>query len=125
MASKLVTDREKSANAVVAVGETQADAVGQALKDVLKTHLKKGETMPDVALFMRLIARSLDAAKTRMVDADAAHEAELSDDEPIRRARDKATEALSDKLVELREMVTGVYGAATASAIFPGTTPQD
>src|SRR5262249_17275666 len=36
-----------------------------------------------------------------------------------------AAEALSEKLVELREVITGIYGAATASSIFPGPTPQD
>jgi hypothetical protein len=60
-----------------------------------------------------------------MVDADAAHEAELGDDEAIRRARDEAASALSDKLVELREVLTGVYGTASASAVFAGPTPED
>lgn len=32
---------------------------------------------------------------------------------------------LSDKLVELREVIVGVYGSATAGAVFPGPTPQD
>jgi len=125
MAAKQVTDREKSANAVVAVGTTQAEATGVALGKLLKPHLVKGESLPDVGLVMTLVARALEAAKTRMVEADAAHEAELGDDAPIRHARDEATAALSDKLVELREVIVGVYGSAAANSVFPGPAPQD
>jgi hypothetical protein len=125
MASKQVTDREKSARAVVAVGETQAEAAGVALGKLLKPHLAKGEALPDMALLLTLVSRALDAAKTQMVEADAAHEAELGDDEPVRRARDEAAQALSDKIIELREVLTGVYGAATTSTVFTGPTPED
>jgi hypothetical protein len=125
MASKQVTDREKSGSAVIAVAETQAEATGAALNRALKPHLAKGESLPDIGLVMILIARAIEAAKTRMVDADAAHEAELGDDAAIRQARDEAQSALSDKLVELREVVIGVYGGATASALFSGPVPQD
>jgi len=125
MASKQITDREKSALAVVSVGETQAEATGAALEALLKPHLAKGETLPSMALVLTLISRALDTSKTRMVTADAAHEAELGDDEPVRRARDEAASNLSDKIVELREVITGVYGAAAASTVFSGPTPED
>ena len=125
MAAKQVTDREKSANAVVAVGQTQAEAAEVALSKLLKPHLAKGESLPDTGLVMILIARAIEASKTRMVEADAAHEAELGDDAAIRQARDEAADALSDKLVELREVVVGVYGGATASTLFSGPVPQD
>jgi hypothetical protein len=125
MAAKQVTDREKSANAVIAAGETQAEATGSAVSKLLKPHLAKGESMPDVGLIMILVARALEASKGKMVTADAAHEAELGDDEPVRSARDEAATALSDKLVELREVMVGVYGNATANAVFPGPAPQD
>ena len=46
MSSKQITDREKSARAVVAVGETQAEAAGVALGKLLLPHLAKGETLP-------------------------------------------------------------------------------
>ncbi len=125
MAAKQVTDREKSAHAVVAAGQTHAEATGAAVGELLKPHLGKGESLPDIGLVMILVARALEAAKTRMVEADAAHEAELGDDDAIRRARDEAATALSDRLVELREVIVGVYGSATAGAVFPGPAPQD
>lgn len=60
-----------------------------------------------------------------MVEADAANEAELSDDEQVRTARDEASQVLYDKIVELREILTGAYGAPTASKVIVGATPQD
>lgn len=125
MPSKQITDREKSASAVAAVAETQANAVQAALGKLFKPHLHKGESMPDFSLLVLLVSRALDASKTRMVDADAAHDAELGDDDGYRKARDDAAAALSDKLIELRETLTGVYGAATANAVLAGPTPQD
>lgn len=125
MASKQVIGRQKSASAVVAVGETQAHATGTALAAIFKPHLAKGESLPDFTLVIELVARVLDASQATMVAADAAHEAELGDDEPARKARDEAAAELSDKLVELREILTGVYGVETARAVFPGPTPQD
>lgn len=125
MSSKQVTDRQKSATAVVAAAETNADSVGQALTAILQPHLQPGESMPDVALFMRLVARALDASKTAMVKADEAHDAELADDLPIRKARDDAQAALTDKVVELREVIVGLYGTPAANTIFKGAAPQD
>lgn len=125
MPSKQITDREKSASAVVAVAETQANAVHAALGKLFKPHLHKGESLPDVSLLVLLVSRSLDAGKRRMVDADAAHDAELGDDDGYREARDAAAVDLSDKLVELRETLTGLYGAAAANTVFSGPTPQD
>src|SRR4051794_31933917 len=98
MSSKQVIDREKSAAAVVAVGETQSAAAGAALAKLFKPHLQKGESLPDLPLLMLLLARAIDAAKTAMANADSAHEAELGDDDAFRRARDTAAVALSDKI---------------------------
>lgn len=125
MSSKQVIDREKSASAVAAVGETQAEATGIALGKLLKPFVAKGEAAPNFTMVLLLVARAIEGAKGRMVDADAAHEAELGDDDGVRAARDAACEALSDKLVELREVLTGAFGATTASSILAGPTPQD
>jgi hypothetical protein len=112
-------------NDALSMGDCSGRRAVETSAKRLKPHLAKGEILPDIALLITLISRALDAAKTRMVDADAAHEAELGDDEPVRRARDEAASSLSDEIVELREVLTGLCGAATASAVFPGPTPED
>jgi hypothetical protein len=125
MPSKLVTDRQKGADAVIAAIEANAGAVGAALRDLLMPHLKKGEDVPDATLLLQLLSRALEAEKAAMIAADEAHEAELGDDEPARRARDEAHTALYDEIVELREILIGMYGADIAAKIIPGETPQD
>lgn len=125
MASKLVTDRQKNAEAVVAVGEIQADAVGKVLGEQHQAYLREGETMPDCALLMRLMVRGLQAHRAELVAADEAHESELADDAPARQARDAKVQTLFGRMVELREVLQGLYGAEAARAIMPYQTPTD
>lgn len=125
MASKQVTDREKSAHSVMAAGEANADLVQAALADQVKPLLKKGEPLPDFAATVRLSCAALGAATQRMVKADSAHDTELGDDAPVREARDAAQAALREELIGLREMIIGAYGGPTASRLFLGSTPED
>ncbi len=124
MPSKAVTDREKSADSVIAV-EAHADTIAQALDPILKRHLKKGDPPPNVAVLVRALCAELEAAKTAMVTADEAHQAELDDDPPARKARDDRAADLYTHLVQLREMIVGAYGAQLAAELFTGSTPQD
>jgi len=125
MPSKQVTDRQKSADAVVAALNTHGIAVAEALDAALSSHLGEGEAMPDVALLLSLVGRALDTQKLKMVRADDAHERELGDDEPARDARDSAVEALYSELVDLREVFIGLYGGTFTNSIFLGITPRD
>lgn len=126
MPSKLVTDRQKSANAVIAAGETHAERVAAELDALLSPYLQRGEKMPDLALFTRLVTRALADARDRMVAADEAHLDELADDGPPREARDEVATALYSELTELREWLTGLYGAAALKRLgFSDATPRD
>ena len=111
MASKQVTDRQKSARAVVAAAETHAADIATGVKRELSPHLHKGETFPDVALLVRLISRRLHADVTALVDADQAHEKELSDDAAPREDRDTAASKIRSILVDVRAAVDATYGA--------------
>lgn len=124
MPSKAVTDREKSADSVIAV-EAHAASVAAALEPVFKRHLKKGETVPDIALLIRVLCAELESAKTAMVTADEAHQRELDDDPEVRKNRDDRAAELYSDLVQLREMIIGAYGPLAASRLFSGSTPQD
>lgn len=125
MASKQVTDRQKSADAVIAVGLSLAPDIGSTVTLSHTPWLQPGETMPDLALFTLLLCRSLGAAKMAMIQADQAHVTELSDDPAFREARDQATHALSSFLVETREVFMGVFGSKATSTYFKGITPRD
>jgi hypothetical protein len=126
MPSKQVTDRKKSADAVVAAAETHADRVGQAVQATLAPYLQKGEKMPDVALLTALLGRWVGGGAATMVKADESHTHELSDDDPVRERRDRAQEELRAEIVELREWMTGLFGPrAVRSLGFAADTPRD
>jgi hypothetical protein len=126
MPSKQVTDRQKSGSSVVAAGEAHADRVATELDAVLSPYLRKGEKIPNLALFMHLVTRALADARDAMVAADEAHQAELADDAAPREARDEAATALYAEITDLREWLTGLYGAAATKRLgFSDITPRD
>jgi len=126
MPSKMIVDKQKSTRSVVAVGETNADSVGERMKRELLAYLKKSEIMPDFALMMRLLGRALEDRMRAMVAADEAHEAELRDDEAPRAGRDASGERLGTQLAGLRDATSSIYGAPTAAALgIPGEIPRD
>lgn len=125
MSSKQVTDRQKSADSVIAVAEANAERIADGLAALLQPHLENGEALPAAGLLVALLARALEAGKTAMVAKDSRHEAELADDPEIRAARDAAQAALYTGIVDLREMLVGVYGNAAAAKIIAGPTPED
>jgi hypothetical protein len=126
MPSKQVVDSQKSAMSVVAVAETQGRAVADAIGPMLQPHLSSGETMPDVALLISVLGRYLKATADTMVERDYVHDAELRDDAAPRERRDDAALRLYAKLVELREVIGGIYGSGSLRAAgFEGETPRD
>lgn len=126
MSSKQIVDRAKSGNVVASAASVHAARVAQAVKTVLSPYLQKNEKMPDVEGFTLLVGKWLAETSTKMAAADEAHIHELSDDDPIRQGRDKAHAALNDELVELREWMTGLFGArAVRSLGFAADTPRD
>lgn len=126
MPSKQVTDRQKSATSVVAAGETHADLVAVNLQTLLSPYLRDGEVVPDFRVLTRLISRALADANSAMVLADEAHHTELADDAAPRGARDQVAAALYNELTELREWLTGVFGAGVDRRFgFSDLTPRD
>ncbi len=120
MASKMVTDRRKSAESVAAISEAQSGALADKLSEQFGF-----EQEFTLATFVDTLAQVLLRARTNMVDKDDAHQAELADDPKARDARDEATRDLAATLISLRDIVTGVYGQDTASRVFTEQTPSD
>jgi hypothetical protein len=126
MPSKLVTDRQKSARAVAAAASTHGATVGEALRGLLAPHLQDGEQMPDAGLLCLLVGRLLLSQNEKLVAADGAHEAELSDDTAPREAREQAAFRVRQVLVDLRATVAAVHGSAGLKQLgLTGATPVD
>lgn len=119
MASKMITDRQKGAEAVAAIVEAQGKTLAEALGKSLDG------SPQEVLSLMGQLRGALLASRDAMVAADAEHEREMADDPSAREERDGAAVALTTKLVELREVVTGLYGGAVARQLMPSATPED
>ena len=126
MASKSVTDRQKSAVAVGAAATTHASRVAKSFTQALSPVLKKNQAPPDIEGLMLTVADWLADATNQMVKTDEDHTRELSDDDEPRRRRDEAQAALSEELVSLRDLISGLYGASATRLLgFSAGTPRD
>lgn len=126
MASKQVTDRDRSSSQVTATVEANSNEVDQKLRALLNGFLEAGESMPDIALFVRLIRRHLLRATSELNAADLAHEAEIGDDALPRLERDDGETDLRDTVVNYRNAVSVGYGDAAVRAHGVGSAaPSD
>lgn len=126
MRTKQVVDRQKEAQAVIAAGRTHATELVTLLSERQGPLLKRGEKLPDYGLQIELLMRQLEQSTAHLVQTDDAYQRELLDDEGPRRERDEATEGLAVYLIELREVLTGLYGAQVLlPAGFSQQTPRD
>ena len=124
--SKQIVDRTKDSIAVLASVNAHARLVETRLGELLKPHLRKGETMPDVSRLLELIARVVEARTEVMTGADTSHQTELADDEGFRRQRDERTADLVTIITQAREALDGVYGSGAIQRYgIKGTTPRD
>ncbi len=119
MASKQVTDRQKGADAVLAIFDAQGGTVADAAGRVL------GSEAGSFQSTLTLLRTALQRGRDKMTEADSQHESELADDSSARDARDAAVAQLTEQVVEFREAATGLYGAKAARAVVVGSTPQD
>lgn len=126
MRTKQVVDRQKEAQAVIAAGRTHATELVTLLSERQGPLLKRGEKLPDYGLQIELLMRQLEQSTAHLVQTDDAYQRELLDDEGPRRERDEASEGLAVYLIELREVLTGLYGAQVLlPAGFSQQTPRD
>jgi hypothetical protein len=126
MPSKQVVDRQKEAQAVSTAGNTHAAEIAKGLAALLTPELGRGEKLPDVELLLKLAMRALDRASAEMGAADEAYQHELLDDDPPRKERDEAALLLRERLIGLRDTLSGLFGEQGVKAAgFTDKTPSD
>jgi hypothetical protein len=120
MPSKQVADRQKSVTAVLAAIQVHGPLVDAGLHDLL------GAEAPSIQPLLQACAGALTRHADLLAQADAQHDAELADDDGLRDARDRATDATYEGVLKLRKTVDALFGAATLTALgLSGTTPRD
>lgn len=122
MASKQVIARQRGAETVLSVVRAQAQALTRESSRILHEGVEQAFDLPAVVSGCELaLARLRDA----LVAADTALERELGDDDAVRAARDEVAAVIRSRLVESREILTGLYGSDVSRPIFAGEMPDD
>lgn len=117
MVSKEVVDRQRSAGAVTSSIAAHGAAAGESLMKRFGEVLRKGERAPDVAFALELFGRLLARDAEALVAADDRHEAEKSDDDAPRAARDESAAVVRDACVAARDGIAAVYGDAALAPL--------
>lgn len=126
MLSKMVTDRVKAKDSVLASLAHLGPKVASQGEALLSPYLKKGETVPDLGLLATLVERMLGDHASAMEKADSAHNDELADDAEPRQKRDEAARALYAALVAVKQGTVTLFGEAWVSKLkLPAEIPAD
>lgn len=127
MPTKGLIDRQRIGRDILHAARSHAREVGERLNVDLQVAVAEGETLADFVTLQRQLARYLELRLQALEAADHAHLQELDDDREPRLRREEATAALYSKLIEVRELLRGFYGAELAGALvgIDGATPQD
>lgn len=124
MISKQVLDRERSAREVSAT-RVHGETIQRAVDVALRPFLREGEALPDAQLLVELLLRRMEARLGALVETDRLHNDELADDPPLRAARESGVETLRASLMELFEVVVGIYGGGARTALWSGRLDND
>jgi hypothetical protein len=108
--AKQVVDRDRSSRIVGAAVTQHSTGIGAAMGDALAPYLKRGEVMPDFALFLTLAGRLVTDRSATLVRSSAAHEAEASDDAEPRARRDASEAVVRQRMSAIRTTVQGTFG---------------
>ncbi|HVY48280.1 MAG TPA: hypothetical protein VHB21_20475 [Minicystis sp.] len=112
MASKLVTDYARSAQAIIDALRAQAKPCAAVVEASLAAMCGPGEKVPDVAMLLELLARRLEHDRAELERADQQKGVEAADTHDPRTARDAAAHELYATLLEVKRTVGALFGAA-------------
>lgn len=119
MESRLILLRQRIAAAIHAAVGTHGEELAPALTARVEPFLEEGETPFDFLLLLRVLARMIRASLATLVSADEAHLDELTNDVVARSLRDSLVVAVRQKLIDVRQIVQGLFGSERAVEIVP------
>lgn len=123
MVSKMVTARQKRAEAIAVAIATH----GEAIASSVQTKMAERDVKPvPVRALLDFAVGELNASLAAATEADSAHAAELADDQEPRDARDTAVEHVRTRIIALKSAATTLFGDVTARALrFPADVPKE
>ena len=124
---KAILDRKRSATAVITASHTWAPATAESLAELLRPELAEGETLPDLELLQRLFGRALARRWRCLESSDQSHVKARERAGRHRGERASALAALYRRVVDLRRLLRGIFGAAPARRLLglAGETSRD
>jgi hypothetical protein len=127
MYSKMVTQREKSADALSGVLASHTNEAADLFREMLAPHLDEGDSVPDLAQMQILLDRRLATLRRRLVSADRSHFGERKGDSTLRDERDTAVTELVQLLYRLRNIVDRACDGEVCKDLWglEGTLPRD
>lgn len=117
MASRLVVLRQRLAKSLHAAFAGFGEVVTPVIAERFAPFLAEGEPVFDFAQLQRVLQAMGEATFDAMVAADKAHLDELGNDVAPREERDEAVAGVRRKLIDVRQMLTGLFGGARTAEI--------
>lgn len=117
MQSILVNARQKAAVVLSSLVETHAADVGKAIEHMLGAYLREGEVLPNVTFLIVLLGRMVAAAAAKLLTWQRVRRDEVDDGVEPRLQRDLAAQELRRKMIDVRALVTALYGNKRGSEI--------
>jgi hypothetical protein len=109
--------RKRSSEFVESAIDVHGDAIGAAQAEKLSQELREGEEMPDIALYLRLMARRMGRYRSHLEEKSEAHFQELAADDGYRKMRDEAMGDLTRVYLATRQTVASGYSPEDAAAL--------
>ncbi len=123
---KSIHSRLKSCDSVIRSIQEHGQRVTGILSDRLSGLIEEGGVVPDLWALQLLFLKQLQAASSRLEQAEKSHIVELGNDEQARTARDEAAKELSEAVIGLRHMFEGLYRPESIESFgFPARVARD
>jgi len=122
-----LTDRQKTAAHLSGTVEAHAGEAADVLINLLEPDMDAEVPPPDLVYLQRLLSRRLDRLRTRLVEIDEDHQAELNEDRKLREQRDTAARELKVLVGRLRTLIDSACGSGSCARLLnvEGAIPQD
>ncbi len=123
---KSINGRLKSCDSVIQSIQEHGQRVTGILSDRLSGLIDEGGVLPDLWALQQLFLKQLQAASSRLEQAEKVHVAELGNDAPPRKGRDVAVKQLTTGFLDLRRVFEGLYGSEKLETFgFPARVARD
>lgn len=110
MASNMSVYRQRAKHSTVSFIDAHEDEITTSIHQRFQPFLAEGESPPDVRSTLRLVGRLVENCADRVIEADKANLDELDDDFEPRLDLAEAAEEVHDRLVDVRQILRGLYG---------------